>query len=463
MKIVCLQSENVKRLKAVRIEPDGSLVIIGGKNEQGKSSVLDSIMYALGGKGAIPSKPLRQGADKGKVRVTLDERDLIVTRTFTEGGGGTLTVENADGAVFRSPQKILDELVGALTFDPLAFSREKPADQARLLRRVVGIDTAKLDAKRAKLYEDRTAQNRETARLEGVLSSMPEHDDAPEEEVSVSDLTGELEAARVSERDAGDAERDAERVSARLDDLGHGLDRLREQESEYEASLVRIRQRISEAETKINEGKGILTTSQEEAKAAAAAIIPAEPIRQRIAEAEEVNVKVRAMKARGATEALLNGSRDTAEDLTAKIAAMDSHRRRLLKEASFPVGGLGFDEDGVTLKGVPFDQASQAERVQVSVAMGLALNPTCRVLLIRDGSLLDQDHLALIADMAEKADAQVWVERVGEQDASAVVIEDGEVKGAKKAKQGGKKSAEPTKPIRRKAGGTRARGRNQKG
>lgn len=100
----------------------------------------------------------------------------------------------------------------------------------------------------------------------------------------------------------------------------------------------------------------------------------------------------------------------------------------MLEEASFPVVGLGFDEDGVTFEGVPLDQASQAQRVRVSVAMGIAMNPELRVLLVRDASLLDDESMGMIAQMAEDADAQLWLERVGDGDAGAIIIEDGAVR-----------------------------------
>lgn len=104
MKIIRLEAENVKRLQAVSIVPQGDTVVIGGKNGQGKSSTLDSIAYALGGKRLIPEKPINNGHDKAKISVDLDS-GLTVTRTFTKNGGGSLFVSNADGARYQSPQK----------------------------------------------------------------------------------------------------------------------------------------------------------------------------------------------------------------------------------------------------------------------------------------------------------------------------------------------------------------------
>ena len=98
-----------------------------------------------------------------------------------------------------------------------------------------------------------------------------------------------------------------------------------------------------------------------------------------------------------------------------------------MAEADFPIPGLAFDADGVTFNGIPFAQCSSAERLRVSVAMGIALNPKLKVLLIRDGSLLDDNNLAMIAEAAKEADAQVWIERVSKGEECSVIIEDGEV------------------------------------
>ena len=158
MRIVSLDVENVKRLKAVHITPDGLVVQITGKNANGKSSVLDSIAMALGGATETCDVPLRHGAEKGKVIADLG--DLVVTRTFTKAGGGTLTVANKDGARYQSPQAILDRLVGKLTLDPLAFSRMPAKQQLETLKQLVGLDFSAMDRDRAEVYAARAAASK---------------------------------------------------------------------------------------------------------------------------------------------------------------------------------------------------------------------------------------------------------------------------------------------------------------
>src|SRR4051794_27498721 len=130
IKIISLECENFKRLRAVAIRPNGNLVEITGKNGAGKSSVLDAIWAALAGKKAIQKQPVRKGQEKAEI--TLDLGHLKVRRTFTDKGADfttTLTVTSADGGKFASPQDVLDTLCGEFSFEPLAFARLKPEDQ----------------------------------------------------------------------------------------------------------------------------------------------------------------------------------------------------------------------------------------------------------------------------------------------------------------------------------------------
>ena len=168
MKIVALEAENIKHIRAVSIEPDGSLVVIGGKNEQGKSSVLDSIQYALAGQASIPSQPIRSGQKKASIK--LDLGDIEVFRTFTQKGT-RLVVKNKDGSTFASPQTMLEKLLGNLAFDPLKFSRMGPKEQLETLKQVVGLDFDSLNVQYRQLFDKRTDINRQgkalKARLDG--------------------------------------------------------------------------------------------------------------------------------------------------------------------------------------------------------------------------------------------------------------------------------------------------------
>lgn len=428
MNIIKLSSENVKRLQAVEITPQGNMVVIGGKNGAGKSSVLDSIQYALGGE---PSDrmPVRRGEDKATIVVDLGE--IVVKRTFTAAGGGSLIVTNADGQKQLSPQSILDKLTGKLTFDPLAFSREKPKQQAEILRGLVGLDFTKSEAERQKAFDERTAVNREVKALESRIQAMPKHEGAPDKEVSTADILAEQERAAKTNaafehkrRTATDMDGAAKRAGAKVELIGGDIAGIKK-------AILELQQRLTTAEAALKEANINLSNATEianRARGEAEGLIDIDlsPFKAKAAEAEANNRKVRENAQRASAVALYKTKIAEADKLTAKIEKLDSDRRKAVSEAKYPIPGLMFDTaGGVTLNGIPFEQCSAAEQLKVSVAIGLALNPKLRVLLIRDGSLLDDDSMKVLAEMADQAKAQIWLERVGESDKTAVIIEDG--------------------------------------
>ena len=415
MRILKLEAENVKRISAVAITPDGSLVVIGGKNGAGKTSVLDSIAIALGGKNLCPAKPIKDGAERGVVKVDLGE--LVVERTFTQKES-YLTLKTGEGYRVDSPQAILDGLVGKLSFDPLAFANMKPADQAETLKALVGLDLSKLDEERSQVYEARTAANKSVRETQARLDGMPAHEGVPGEVVSVSDLMTELKA-REESNDANADQRES------LDLMRQAVSRDHEERTALLEQIESLQSRahsfgvlIEEAESKI-QGTAEIVDDLQDANV--------DEIRTQIAAADEVNAKVRANAARAETAQGLETVQREATKLDDRIKKIDQKKAEQLASAEFPIEGLAFDEDGVIFNRIPFDQISQAEKLRVSVAMGLSMNPKLRVMLIRDGSLLDEENLALIAQMAEENDAQIWIERVGNGAEISVLIEDGTV------------------------------------
>jgi hypothetical protein len=420
MRIISLLAENVKRLHAIEITPKGNFVVIGGQNAAGKSSVLDAIEMALAGKGSACPEPVRRGAEKARIVCRLD--DIVVTRTFTAGGGGTLTVSDASGkARYASPQKLLDALVGRLTFDPLAFSQMKPQDQLRTLRELVGVDFTILDDRRRALYEERTTVNRQQRDYEAQAAGIPEPaPDLPAAEQSIEGLSQELNRIEAHNSLLAEKEREAERVHRRLTQAQQFVEELR-------TRLVQVEKELADLQEQARAVDKQVSSMEREDKA---------PVLEAMKQLERTNTLVRQQRDKKAYAERAAVCQQKEQELTAAIAQLDEQKRTTIAAAKFPVEGLAFGEAGVTFQGLPFEQASASEQLRVSVAMGIAMNPKLKILLIRDGSLLDERNLALVAKMAADADAQVWMERVGEGQESQVVIEDGRVKGAPAPKVG---------------------------
>jgi chromosome segregation ATPase len=405
LRIVDLKVQNIKRIRAVHITPNGdSTVILGGKNGAGKTSVLDAIQMALGGSRAIPSDPVRHGAKRGSI--VADLGDLVVERVIAKDGQTTLTVRDADGIKQRSPQTILDELCSRIAFDPLAFMLMDPAKQNEVLRQLLGLDFSKLDAERERCYSQRTDRGRDAKSARASADSIQVPAETPDAVVSVADLIAQLRAAH----EARDARATHERRVA-----------------EARAEVERAEHELKQAEARAMAKRMAVKSLEREAVPPAAD--PA-PIERQLAAAESTNRHVHLRGQRDALEQKATALEAEVERLAARIADIDAEKTAAIAARPFPVPGLTLGQTGPMLEQVPLEQASAAQKLRVSVAIGLAMNPRLKVLLVRDASLLDEQSLALVAQMAAEGGAQVWLERVGDGDPTAVVIADGQVVGA---------------------------------
>lgn len=437
-RIISLQAENFKRLIAVDIKPDGNTVILGGDNAQGKTSVLDAIEAAIGGEPKT-SKPVHKGAAKS--RIVVDLGDIVVERRFTAEGGTSLLVRNKDGQKQMSPQSILDKLVGTLTFDPLAFAREKPKDQAEILRQIVNIDFTADDQRRQKLYDERTGVNRDAKTLENRMTGMPVHEDAPDAEVSAADIIEKQQAANNK-----NVENERQRIEMRSmkTDWENANTTVRASERELyelEEQLKQLKERIKQ-ETLLATNRGN-TYNQLVEKCQKLVDEDVSGYMSQLSGIELNNRKFRENKARAEVVTQFKAKTAEAQTLTDQIEEIETKKRTATMEAKFPIKGLGFDDTGaVTFNELPLDQASEAEKLKISVSIGLALNPSLKVILIRDGSLLDKKSMATLKQMADENDAQIWIEVVSSTDPTAVIIEDGKV-----LSQPVKESTDAQKPL----------------
>jgi DNA repair exonuclease SbcCD ATPase subunit len=435
MKIIRLQAENIKKLKAVEIVPEGNVVKITGKNEQGKTSVLDAIWWALAGTKNIQDQPIRKG--ESRANVTLDLGDLIVTRTFTPSGS-YLKVENKDGAAFKSPQAMLDKLIGELTFDPLAFAKSDSKKQVEMLLKVVNIqpdierlkaiantdfDVSKnplqtLNNAYKAVYNNRTLVNRQLETAKKMLDGIPEVE--PTEPVSTAELVAEKErleeenrrnelkrsAARAAEQKISDLVKKKEEILEKINQLYEEL-------KQTEADIDREEHRLELINREVAELKDHDLTE----------------IKNRIANADEINRKAQLYQERQKAARNVELLKAESEELTRRLEDILKYKQELIAGANFPIAGLDFGNGGILYQGLPFEQASSAQKLQVSLAIAMALNPKLRVIRIEDGSLLDSDHMKIIEEMAREKDYQVWIECVDETGKVGIYIEDGEVKG----------------------------------
>jgi energy-coupling factor transporter ATP-binding protein EcfA2 len=414
-KIVEFRAENTRVLKAVRITPDGNLIILGGKNGSGKTTVLDDIelLFAGAGSDKMPAVPIRTGQTSGWASGKLSN-GITLEREWS-ATGTRLIARDSDGKKLPGgPQSIADKFYSSVAFDPLEFAdKMEPKRQDEVLRKLVGLDFTALDAKRASVYSEREDGGRDLTKRKGQLAGMPDAAGGPDAEVSVSDLMAEKEAADKA---------NSTNASARANLVG------------IKFEITACEGRILSLETQLANERASLTklaTTAAHAEVAVAALadVDTSPIVAKIKSADEVNRTVRARRERENVAADVDRMEADRRALTGQIEAIDAQKQTALASAKWPVDGLGFNSDGVTYQGLPFSQASKAQRYGVSIAIGAMLNPELHVMLIRDASALDEDAMALLAKLADEKDQMLWIERVGKNDVGAIILEDGEVAG----------------------------------
>jgi len=431
VKIINLKSENFKRLVAVDITPTGNMVEITGRNGQGKSSVLDSIWAALGGLDAAPQKPIRKGESESRITLTLgaDKPELLVTRTFRLDKTSRLTVQNADGVRFPSPQAVLDNLLGAMSVDPLAFDRMTARQQYDTLRTLVpGIDFDEIDRQTKADYDERTRINRSAKEARAAAAQLVVDTVlANGEIIDEATLTARLE-------EAGKINANIELRKANRARMRSEATMAKDAANRYRTDVERLRQQADELEKCA--AQSIETASRIAQKLEAAGELP-EPIDTHALVAEidiarKKNDIVRSQKVREKKRrALLDQATSAELEASALTKVMDMReekKRGAVQKANLPVSGIAFGDNEIMLGGVPWMQASDAERLTASISIAMAMNPTLRIVRVRDGSLLDEDSMKVLSDMAEKNDVQVWIERVDSSGRVGIVLEDGEVK-----------------------------------
>lgn len=407
-RIIEMRAEDALRLKAVCIRPDpnGGLIVVGGDNAQGKTSVLDSIEIALRGASAMPSEPIRRGAKRAKIN--LDLGDLLVERTITPGGH-RLVVRNKDGVEFASPQKLLDELVGRLTFDPLAFTRMKEAEQLETLKKLAGLDFTSLDAQRLVKYNERTEINKKLLGAQSALKGLsPTGVDTP---IDTAPLMQRLkEASRINE--AGN-----EKIKA-VEDARNEYRKLGERIIELQAEIAKLKAQQAE-----------ITAAAPQLKAAAEAVqlVDVAATTAELEQAQETNRLYNLQVEYLAAAKMVSATQDISERLTQEIKDIDDTKQKLVEKANLPLPGLSVSDKEVIFNGIPLKQASSAEQLRISAAMGMALNPKLKVMLIRDGSLLDPNSLQMLEQLCAANGYQIWLERVSKGAECSVIIEDGSI------------------------------------
>lgn len=422
VKINKLEIENVKRIKAVKLEPTANgLTVIGGRNNQGKTSVLDSIAWALGGENFRPSDATRDGSIiPPNLKVVLNN-GLIVER---KGKNSALKVTDPSGQ--KAGQSLLNTFVESLALNLPKFMESSGKEKAQTLLQIIGVGNqlAELEKDEKELYQDRLYIGRTADQKEKFAKEQPYYPDAPKDLVSASELIRQQQDILAQN---GENQRKREQAGKIREETKRAYDEVKRLSEQLEAAKQHHLQLVKDLETAEKSAADLVDQSTKE-------------LEDSISNIEEINRMVRANLDKEKAKDDAKEYRRQYDQLSEKISAIREKKSNLLSSAELPLPELSVKEGELVYKGQKWDNMSGSERLMVSTAIVRKLNPECGFVLLDKLEQMDLQTLQEFGSWLEGEGLQAIATRVSTGDECSIIIEDGYVVGQAQAEQPQQKS-----------------------
>lgn len=412
VKIAALEAENVKRIKAVALTPSPTgLTIVGGNNNQGKTSVLDALAWALGGEKFRPTAAVRDGALAPPHLKVILSNGVVVER---RGKNSSLTVTDPTGQ--RSGQQLLNAFVEPLALDLPRFMQASDKDKADILLNIIGVGDALtgLDREIKALYDRRTVIGQIGAQKRHAAEELTEYPDAPSEPVSAIELIQQQQEILLHNADNQRKRMKLAQLEEQEKQLGRRVQELSQELEMVEHQLTAVQQDVQDATKTVAQ-------LQDESTA---------ELEQSIRNVEEINRQVSAnlAKSKAQDEAERYAQEYTA--LTEQIKAKRTARMDLLNGADLPLTGLGVEDGSLTYNGKHWQDMSGSDQLRVATAIVRRLNPDCGFVLLDKLEQMDLATLAEFGSWLQAEGLQAIATRVSTGGECQIIIEDGRVKDA---------------------------------
>lgn len=412
VKITALEAENVKRIKAVALTPSPTgLTIVGGNNNQGKTSVLDALAWALGGEKFRPTAAVRDGALAPPHLKVILSNGVVVER---RGKNSSLTVTDPTGQ--RSGQQLLNAFVEPLALDLPRFMQASDKDKADTLLNIIGVGDALtgLDREIKALYDRRTVIGQIGAQKRHAAEELTEYPDAPSEPVSAIELIQQQQEILLHNADN-------QRKRMKLAQLEEQEKRLGRRVQELSQELEMVEHQLTAVQQDVQDATKTVAQLQDESTA---------ELEQSIRNVEEINRQVSAnlAKSKAQDEAERYAQEYTA--LTEQIKAKRTARMDLLNGADLPLTGLGVEDGSLTYNGKHWQDMSGSDQLRVATAIVRRLNPDCGFVLLDKLEQMDLATLAEFGSWLQAEGLQAIATRVSTGGECQIIIEDGRVKDA---------------------------------
>lgn len=422
VKINKLEIENVKRIKAVKLEPTtNGLTVIGGRNNQGKTSVLDSIAWALGGENFRPSDATREGSIiPPNLKIVLNN-GLIVER---KGKNSALKVTDPSGQ--KAGQSLLNTFVESLALNLPKFMESSGKEKAQTLLQIIGVGNqlAELEKDEKELYQDRLYIGRTADQKEKFAKEQPYYPDAPKDLVSASELIRQQQDILAQN---GENQRKREQAGKIREETKRAYDEVKRLSEQLEAAKQHHLQLVKDLETAEKSAADLVDQSTKE-------------LEDSISNIEEINRMVRANLDKEKAKDDAKEYRRQYDQLSEKISAIREKKSNLLSSAELPLPELSVKEGELVYKGQKWDNMSGSERLMVSTAIVRKLNPECGFVLLDKLEQMDLQTLQEFGSWLEGEGLQAIATRVSTGDECSIIIEDGYVVGQAQAEQPQQKS-----------------------
>jgi DNA repair exonuclease SbcCD ATPase subunit len=410
IKINSFELENVKRIKAVQLEPsEKGLTIIGGDNAQGKTSVLDAIAWALGGNKYKPSKPTREGSSIPAALKIVLSNGIIVER---KGKAGALKVTDPSG--LKGTQGLLDSFINEFALDLPKFMQMNDKDKSATLLKVIGVGDQldELEQKEKAFYQNRTETGRIKDRKKKAYENMPAFEEAPEALLDIKELLTKQQKIQKVNADNERIRQEAKNKAMNASYLKQKLDDI---EKEYQKAKEASEKAFMEAEEASAELDSLID-------------IDTSSIEEQISSIEEINSKVRANFERKKAYKEYEELQSEYDDYTAALNEVKEQKVKLLDNADLPLEGLSVEEGRLTYLGQNWDNMSGSQQLKVATAICKAINPKCGFVLLDKLEQMDMKTLNEFGSWLEKEGLQAIATRVSQGDECSVIIEDGYIK-----------------------------------
>lgn len=411
MKINRLEIENVKRIKAVKLEPaQNGLTIIGGDNQQGKTSVLDSIAWALGGERYKPSQSTREGSMVPPNLHIVMNNGLVVER---KGKNSALKVTDPNGQ--KAGQQLLNEFVEQLALDLPRFMEASGTEKAKVLLQIIGVgpQLAELEQEEKELYQERLYVGRTADQKEKFAKEQPYYPDAPRDLVSPSELIRQQQEILAKN---GENQRKRDQAAQLRESVKRAHEEVIRLSELLEAAKQKHLQLVKDLDIAETSAKDLTDQSTEELEA-------------NISNIEEINRKVRANLDKEKAEDDAKEYRTKYDNLTKQLEETRDKKNELLTSAELPLPELSVKDGELVYKGQKWDNMSGAERLKVSTAIVRKLNPQCGFVLLDKLEQMDRKTLQEFGEWLEAEGLQAIATRVSTGDECSIIIEDGYVVG----------------------------------